>query len=486
MQNLYSQKERIKVLYDIQKANIELRATGRRIQGMKRKFLGNIRYRKKIAKLQALEESQRDILNTAITQSQSTDVVVDKNNYRTYSKQVETMYAMYNAETEYGNEYLRGLVDLRVSLIGGNGISIASTKKKTEDYIHDFLKTNKLDGSFFINVLEQGEIEGRCFLILYPDQKLRKIKVLYFSWKDNSYNVVYKNGEFQKVTYHDEAGNEKIITNEKAVYIRLGGTLVDLKENTTTNKIHTVLTDIENASRAKYDLRKNSHLFGKSMPYWQTETRQQAASINNDIAGDEWVIGKGYAGSASFSYVEPTGGATDVVTTDQLASLRAIALTLGVPIHWLSYPELMSNRATAENMMELVTASTKKDRLIWQEGFEELIRKSMAMAIDNGFFGNEIIDDFEVVLPVVSLALLKSMIEAYLPLMNVDILSKTTVRNHVPGIDPLREKRLIEKEKKEAMEKAIDNNFTLDNRLNEIQNSNKEKESNNDNDANRA
>jgi hypothetical protein len=39
----------------------------------------------------------------------------------------------------------------------------------------------------------------------------------------------------------------------------------------------------------------------------------------------------------------------------------------------------MSNRATAENLMELVSASTLKERETWIGAYEEVIVKGMAM-----------------------------------------------------------------------------------------------------------
>ncbi|GAG78234.1 unnamed protein product, partial [marine sediment metagenome] len=56
--------------------------------------------------------------------------------------------------------------------------------------------------------------------------------------------------------------SQKILNKDKFVYVKLGGSPDRL--NLVPPLIANVLTDIENFSRAKYDMRKNNHLFGRA------------------------------------------------------------------------------------------------------------------------------------------------------------------------------------------------------------------------------
>jgi hypothetical protein len=272
----------------------------------------------------------------------------------------------------------------------------------------------------------------------------------------------------KNITYRQkkEASGEKTILPDKSVYVRLGS-MQTYDVNRTPNRLHAVLTQIENCSRAGFDLRENTHLYGKWTPVWKTETIQEAKAINNDIESLNWEPGTGYAGTADFKYAEPGGGASDAIKHDMLTSLKYISLTMGIPIHFLSWPELMSNRATADALYEVVVISTKRDRLIWEESFKELINKACVLAVDEGIADNAILKgDIQVKLPIVSMALLKQLIEVWYPLLTDNIISEFTFRNMLPGINPVEEVKLVDKEKEKRMENSPFNNDTTNNILN--------------------
>lgn len=457
MDDIYFQK--------IIQANHTINKVRARIRALEAEPFGRLRNRKKILKLQATEEGGRDILNTSITASQSVSKVVDKNNYQTYSSMVTGAYDMYGGRTNYGNEFFRGVLEARVGFISGEGLSVVSENEATQAYVNKFLDLNKLHGSMLVRLTRIGELEGKALVIL-KKKKTEKggyIRVNPFSWYKNNYTVSLDNGDINKITYTPKnEGGSKTINPEKSVFVRLGGSEYDV--DTTPNRLHVVLTDFENASRAKYDLRKNSHIFGKIMPYWNTETQNEASAINKDVNAGNWEIGQGYAGTAGFSFVEPGGGAANVIIKDMLSALKAVSTSTGIPIHWMAWPELMSNRATAENLMELMNNATRAERIIWEEAYTEMIIKSMKMAIDEGFETNDILGEFEVKLPVGNITFIKSLIEVWAPLQQLDVISMATLRSIIPSIEAGKEKKAIEEEK----EGAVDTNQAIQERLKEI------------------
>jgi len=449
------------------------------LQFMQQKPIKNyFKIKKSQRDLQALEEAGRDILNTAITNTLSTAGEVDRNNYRTYAKQVQQLYDMYEARTEYGAELTGGIIDTLVAFIAGEGISYTADKQ-VEKYIQNFIEKNKLNGSRLLNMIEIGVLEGKNLLILSPElkgkDKDKYIKLRSFSYNINKYKVEHNatdKDEITKITYRpNKQDNDKTIPVDKSVFVRIGGTERDFNE--TPSKLHRVITQIENCSRAYYDLRKNTHVFGKYMPYWKTATAQEAKSINNDIQDRSWQIGYGYAGTGDFSLVEPSGSAGKAILDDFLLGLKCISTTTGIPIHWLAWPELMSNRATADTMLEVVRAATAKERMIWEEALHEAIKKSMVLAVDEGIAENSILNkEFKITLDFATIALLEQVSKIWIPLMDSNIVSMATTRTKIPGIDSAYEKKQIQKEKEENMKNSPFNNNTLDNTLNNIQDGN--------------
>jgi hypothetical protein len=424
-----------------------------RIQAMRKHPVKNFfKIRKARRYIQALTEGGRDITTTTTTNRTAAGKEVDKNNYATYEAQVKGLIDMYEGTAEYGGELARGIVDMRTAFIAGEGISFTTKNAEAEKIISEFIRENKLRGSRLLQAVGTGEREGKNLMILSKDVKNKKMKVRSFSWNKNRYTLKVKNNdpeEIESIVYTVD-GEEKTIPKERAVYVKLGG--AEFSINETPNRIHVVLTDIENASRAKYDLRKNTHVFGKYMPYWKTESHEAADAINKDIESQSFEVGDGYAGMAAFSIVEPSGAASKAIIDDILIALKNISTSTGIPIHWFSWVELMSNRATADNLMEVIVAATKLERLIWQEAFEELFYKMLVYGVDAGFWKNSAIaDDITVRLPAISIALLKQIIEVWQQLKFDDTISEFTYRNMIPGIDPVEEKKLVKKEKEDRM-----------------------------------
>jgi hypothetical protein len=448
------------------------------IQSMRKHPLrnaGRIRVVKK--KLQALGEANIDIMNTNAANHNLGSGDVDKNNYVTYESKVQGAYSMYNGETDYGSETYSAVVDCRTAFIGGEGLSVFAIKNDAlQKWIDNFIEKNKLNGSRLMAMILTGELEGKNFITLKSDKANKLINVRSFSWYLNRYTLIKSTIDTDTITgvkYRPKTdgieGADRTILIDKAVFVKLGGT--ESLTDETPGPCHKILTQCENASRASYDLRKNTHVFGKYMPYWKTATSQDAKVINNDLAAKSFEIGDGYAGTADFSIVEPSGSGADAIIKDLLLSLRYICAMTGTPIHWLAWPDLMSNRATADSMLEVINSATIKARLIWEEAFKEIINKARTMAVDELGDDNAILDgEFTVKLPLVSIAMLKQIQETYLPLADAKYISRKTVQSKMPGINPAEEDKQIEAEREEEAERSPLNNETVDNALGDMQN----------------
>lgn len=435
-----------------------------------RNFLG---IRKQKRKIQAISEGTRDVLTTGITSSRGVSEVVDKNNFRTYESKVKGCYDFYDNVVDYGGEIFGSVADFRCSFIAGEGISFISPNKAKTEFIRKFLDENKLSGSRLMLAVRMGEFEGKILWVLAPNtEKDKTVKARLFSWFANRYNVVKDDADYdlvKKITYRktNEAEEEEI-KKDAFVYLQLGGTR--LFSNDTPTKLGKILTQCENVSRAMYDLRNDTHLFQRIFPVFKTATAQEGQAITRELNAMSWDIGSGYAGTADVKLIEPTGAAADSILKEVTANMRFISSMSGVPIHWLAYPDLMSNRATAENLLEVVNASTRTERLLLEEGIKELIDKACIMATNNGYDPKILEGDCTVKIPLISLAALQQLIDVWSPLYDAGHISQFTFRNMLPGIDPDKEQKLIDKEKKDEIKNSSMRNKTLDNSLGMMQN----------------
>jgi hypothetical protein len=132
--------------------------------------------------------------------------------------------------------------------------------------------------------------------------------------------------------------------------------------------------------------------------------------------------------------MEPSGSGLESIIKEILMHFRLISNVTGIPVFFLA-PDLMSNRATASELMEMVNASTMIERENWKDTIEELCRKAMIIHTQKT---GEILnyEDVEVSIPAVSLNQVQQLVDVYLPLQMAGIISKKTLREKVPNIDP--------------------------------------------------
>ena len=451
--------EHINPVYEAIRKRVVLQR--RTIQSMK--GVHPLRLIKERRKLRGLEEAERDILNTGVTGFGQNGQEVDKNNYRTYEAQVRASYDMYEARADYGAEMFGGIVDMRVAFICGEGVSYTTKNKAAAEWIKQFLTDNRLNGSRLVDIVTTGELEGRDLLTLglaerntglAQDKGKKYVTVDELSWQKLRYAIEEKAGRVSKISYQETGANAPTVVDlKKSTYLVLGRTLWN-NCNATPNRLHKVLTDFENFSRAKYDLRNNTHLFGRVMQDFKTDSPGDAAAVSALLKSSGWQIGDGYVGPADHRLLEPTGAAGASIEKDALLSLKLISSASGIPMHYLAWPELMSNRATAESLIEVVNAATLRERLVWAEAFKDLILKAMVYAIDsNGEKSAIIPDDLEVQFSLVSVALIKQLAEVWGPEVEAGRISKHTYYSRMPGnITYEGEQEFLDEEKEDAAE----------------------------------
>lgn len=451
------------IIIDIQKLNQEL------IKLYDHPVINRGKIKSTKLKIQATIEGSNAVTNTYITQQVTTEKKIDKNNYKNYPIQLKAIYDMYKGEADYGSELVQAIIYTIAVFIAGEGVSAFSKNPKTQEYLDKFIKNNKLESYGILGKVETGLLEGKNLLTLTPVKKEKEgesfIKLNSFSYYEYKYALTFDeiSGEFENAKYKIKDKDKEIISKQ-AVFVKLAGTECD--NVNTTNRLHCCLTQIENFSRAAFDLRNNSHLFGKLFPYFKFDYQDpdsdiQIQSLKKDLNAGNFKPGTSYVGKADFDLKTPGTGAQEVVEKDMLTSLKIISINTGIPIFLLAWPELMSNRAVSETMLEQINSSTKKERAIWEDAIKEAIKKSMVMAIDAGFERESIIDEFYVKIPLVTLFMLEMITKVWQPLMDAKVISMDTLRNQIPGINPADEKKLLNEENEERKKQSPFENIDM-------------------------
>lgn len=391
------------------------------------------------------------------------------NPYRSYLSVVTAINRKYNNLEQYGCSLVKQIIDWRATQIAGNGANVKSEDEQADKFLQEFSKYNKLDGYRFIEMVREGEMEGKCLLVLDIEPKddddvdlefEQQVCVRHISWVQKGYNVDTDDDDYEeitKITIPGKNGQGDVqVDPSQAVYVKLGSSRTII--NQCVPRIANVLFDIDNLDRALADMRANNHLFGVSTPTIETPDESIADKLRRFVYGTggklRWVLGTMFIGTGKLSFAEPTGRAIDSLAKECETLAKIISAATGIPIHFLGYADLLSNRSTAEELMEMVNATTRIEREIWKSKLEELCIK--AINLYNDTTGSSLsTKGISVEVPIVTMQMVDLLTSIYLPLQQAKVISMQTLRQRIQGIDPELEDELIEDETEKSMQNAV-------------------------------
>ena len=415
-----------------------------------------------VKKIQSFEGAKSDIdweslLLATITSSSST-VPGITNQYKSYPSQVSQTYLKYNGRVDFGCQPVRAIVDLRAAFILGEGISVSCEEPATRDWIDSFLKKNRLHGLKMLRAAQDGEMAGKAFFVLregdgetpmprvfrYSDYSPANMKVLH-TYTDSSLGAVLMKKESDADIY------KPVPISGTLIYIRTGGDASNSYD--TTTKVGIVLTDCENYDRSLKDMRRLNYVSARITPTWKTDSDKETKLVVNDIKNSRWKSGQAYVGTAEFEYKTPESGAHENLLSELAVSIKTIASVTGIPVHWLGWVDLMSNRSTAETLYEAIKVQTDMERTTWAEAWYDIIVKAQEMYIDTGGTDISVINtDFEVKIPIIDMNGFLDRVRALSIAYNDEVISTSTYQNFLPQVDPLTEADKIAKEKEQQEE----------------------------------
>lgn len=364
------------------------------------------------------------------------------NQYISYEAAVTEIVRKFNNEAAFGCQITKHILEWRASTIAGNGLNAYCENEQANEIVQDFIKYNYLDSyGLYENVLE-GEQEGKALFELVVEED--GICLKHYSWVQHKYIVNTKADDYEYIESIEFPSIPKVITGDDLknwFYVKLGGSRRYV--NLTPPRIANVLYHIDSLDSALADIRKNNRYFGGITPFMEAQDETQAKILRRSIFGSTkefiWKIGRLLIAPAKFTFVEPSGNAVQALTKEIETLAKIISAATGIPVHFLGYVDLMSNRSTAVELMELVNATTNHEREIWKGKMTEICERVLELAgID---------EEVSVNIPVITLAQVELISNVYGNLYNLGAISLRTLRSMIPGIDPEEEAELIANEK---------------------------------------
>ncbi len=387
--------------------------------------------------------------------------------YRTYESQVNELAKKYAGTADWGSLVMKNIIDVRAAFITGTGVTakvregFGGDAKRELEFIRRFCRMNGIDGKKPQLWGTEAEIEGKVLLriipIFDPLDGLGNIRVIHTPWRNYKYSITAKVPDFEhfiRAEYTSGEANVKFdLTEPDFVFARFGGNSYVVNE--TPPKAAFVLRHVEDLDKELWDWRKINHLFAAPTPHLDCEDPDEARRLNDYITQKNWRIGKAIVTAATkFELVCSSGEGFNSITKAIESDIQVISGTTGVPVHFLGHPELLSNRSTADTLLQLIELSTDKERDIWKAAYTELFRKAMVMF--NASFQNNLDPDAIVAdLPVTSTANLVFVEKVYLPMYIAGALSLETLLSYLTDVNlPAEIERVraaqAEKEAKDA------------------------------------
>lgn len=385
------------------------------------------------------------------------------NAYTTYKSAVEAISEKYNGIADWGVLQTGNIIDLRAAFIIGEGPKVV---KKVDDadaeieWVEKFFEYNNIDNEIAQEFAKEAEIEGKIAIKLVVEdikdakkgEQKQAVSARYQSWTENNYKVTANPQDYmryEKMTWLPTGKSKRETLKENEfVYKKFGGRIN--KPNLAAPKMMKCLTQIEDLDRALRDWREIDRIFAAPILGVECTDSSMVKSAQDALSDKNWKVKKIFISTAKLYYAQFDIKGVESLENEITSLIKMISGTTGIPVHFLGLPELMSNRATAENLMELIHASTTKERETWIGAYEEMIAKGMALyntdtkktPLDHKKIGIEI--------PMITKEHWEHLEKIYLPAAIAGKIADEAFQEKIPGFDmDVEKKRREEKENSE-------------------------------------
>lgn len=411
------------------------------------------------------------------------------NHYQTYEEAVEAIVKKYEAVADWGCVISGNIIEFRASVIMSAPLE-PNFKEETSErdiaWTEEFMKVNGLDSSYAVECAKETEIEGRFLVKMLYDEKhkwtwvdsssrLHKeegiVKVRFLTWENNPYTVKVSKSdytEYDEIKFEDES--TKALKKDFFVYRKFGGRID--KPNIPVMKIWRVLDAIEGLDKALADLRLINWIYAGPIADVECDTKQQAKDVMS-MFPTNFKKRKFFVHVGKFKYVSPESAGIEILIKEIAVLTKVISGSTQVPVQILGFTDELSNRSTAESLVDSLNASVQTERGIMISGWNEVLKKSAKL--QSGKDGMTTIDEDKLSFTMnqITREQWEILEKIFIELKKEDFISLRTLLERVPNLDVEQEIERLKSESDEALrltkemsdsedKTPIDNNEIID------------------------
>ena len=376
------------------------------------------------------------------------------NEYPSYEAQVSETSRKFEGLSAWGCFLTQAIIKLRAAFIMGDGAQATLTKEAESkenaqpemDFIEKFMKSNRMSRTLCGLWAEEAEIEGKALLRLSYN-KDKGITVLLFPWTQHRYTIETEEDDYTAITKAAYRGTQSIPASMLA-YAKFGGRIA--KPNIAPTKVGLLLGKLEAIDKALRDLREMNKLSTSPTPCFECEDEQGANTLYEKLREINWSIGEVLViGGAKFEIKGPPITSVEFLIQEIVNNIKMVSASTGLPVHYFGFTDLMSNRSTADSLMESIFAATKAEREGWENLITDLFDKAIALHNTHHSYDPLRPGLIRATIPQGSQTKMRQIIDFWMELFDRNAVSLKTVLDMVPGLDQETEMALIKEQQKE-------------------------------------
>ena len=386
------------------------------------------------------------------------------NKYKTYNSAVTEIKKKYICAADWGVTMTGPVIDFRASLISGGDIEVETMEgydERDNGWVDAFLDTSGLKDYRMLGMTVATEMEGRLLWKIKYDKnyewydefdkkdKTGMVRAIPILWVDERYEVTKDEfGDAEEIVFSDTTKGK--LKKGEFIYRKFGGLPSDL--NNPVPKVWRCLDQIETVEKVLRDSRQINHLFAGPRPHFECETYEEAVRMEALIRQTKnWKLGAIFAHTGKFLYTQPDVTHSNVLTKEFYTNVQVISAVTGLPVHWLSLVDLMSNRSTADDLGDVTELAVSKERQTITSAMNELLKKAAIMQSESTAKTKIDYTKFKLKLNIITDEQWRHLKDIFMPAAEKRLIPKIEFLRKVPGIDADKAYELLDGElKKDA------------------------------------
>jgi len=442
--------------------------------------------KKEMGKLKVKTQHMIDILSG--TEDDDTGTYKG-NEYRTYRKAINAIDKKYNGTAKWGVLQTGNIIDLRAAFIMSRGIKVSVREKGTDasreiKWVKDFLEYNDLDKEMVQEFAKEAEIEGKILMKIdmdkapeiekYKEYGYQMVAVRYVSWLDKKYTVKTPEDDYKKyetVEWQGWGSKKKgLLEESQFVYKKFGGRIN--QPNIAQSKVMKCLSQIDNLDKALRDWREINRIFGGPILYIKCENQNEVNKALEVFEDKNFKIKRVTAGTGEMMFVKLDISGVESIENEIITNAKMISGTTGVSVQYMGLVDLLKNRSTSDDLREMLSYATTKERATWEGTYEELIEKAMNLfnktiykqKSDSNHLNPSLI---KITIPVITKQHWANIKDVWLPAVVAGKITEELFLEQLPDVDIDEEMQRREQKEANELEQVKHENEDLKTDLND-------------------